>query len=235
MTPSVSPRHALSIACSIALSIVSAGCAPDDGYVDFEVTATESQPSGPQGIAHLDRTSVQGAPSLADDTHQMVQPILAAQGSDTTVSLRTTEQGDRLYVLERLLAQTDSVSIPTLRRWSINGAGGRIDTLPARTVFVGSLHDSLAVVVHVSERRSTRRSTRAYFVSLVDYRGSQVCLDLPLMEIRDRAVHFAIHGDTIVARELPARAPRAANDAGTRWRWQVRLSECPWNYVQGDR
>lgn len=235
MAPSASPRYSLSLACSLALSIVSAGCAADDGYLDYEVTATESQPSGPRGIIHLNSTRIQGASSSDENARQVASAVLTAHGSDTTVSLRTTEQGDRLYVVKRLLAQTDSVSIPTLRRWSINGAGGRIDTLPARTVFVGSLHDSLAVVVHMSERRSPRRSTRAYFVSLVDYRGSQVCLDLPLTEIRDRAVHFAIHGDTIVARELPARAPSVANDAGTRWRWQVRLSECPWNYVQGDR
>jgi hypothetical protein len=213
-----------------------AGCSPRDSYVDDYVIETASQPSGPVGIAFVDSTFDQVQNEHSTETlPQSALHRFSAVTMDSTVELSITDTVSRLYSSDRSTGQRDSISLPIIRRWSLRGRGGRVDTLPSRPIFLGVLHDSLALVVHESSRNSPQRSSRAFFASLINYLGFQVCLDLPLPEVRDRWFRLRISGDTLFATEQSNIVGRAASSDSRRvWRWHLRPRNCPWNFVQRD-
>ena len=108
------------------------GCSPRDSHVDDDVIATESQPNGPVGVAFVDSTFVPiQNETYAETSPQSALHRISAFTTDSTVELSTNDTIGRLYSSDRSTGQRDSISLPIIRRWSIDGRSGRVDTLPS--------------------------------------------------------------------------------------------------------
>ena len=169
----------------------------------------EAQPDGPVGLSLLDRVPLATTPAL-----EVMTP--AAQRGGTRVS---AERASDLVTVQRGASAPDSLQVPRLRRW------GATRSMPVLTRF---LDDSLVAVIHADVEPASTPSGGAHYLSLVNVRTGQVCLDLPVPESDARPPHFAWQADTLIA-TVPATDTRGG--AAERVRFQLDAKTCPWNYV----
>ncbi len=169
----------------------------------------EAQPDGPVGLSLLDRVPLATMPALAAMTPA------DQRGATQVAALRASD----FLSVQRGVAAPDSLQLPPLRRW------GATRSEPVLTRF---LDDSLIAVIHADAESGSTRSARAHYLSLVNLRSGQVCLDLPLRVGDAQPPHFAWQSDTLIA-TVPT--TETSGGAAERVRFQLDATKCPWNYV----
>ncbi len=170
---------------------------------------SEAQPDGPVGLSLLDRVPLSTTPALA-----VMTP--AVQRGVTRVS---AERASDFVTVQQGASAPDSLQLPRLRRW------GATRSEPVLTRF---LDDSLVAVIHADVEGAPPPSRSAHYLSLVNVRTGQVCLDLPLPVRAVRPPHFAWQADTLIA-TVPT--TETSGGAAERVRFALDAAKCPWNYV----
>jgi hypothetical protein len=170
---------------------------------------SEAQPDGPVGLTVLDRASLATAPTLD-----------AMTPADRRGAMQVAAQrASNFLTVQRGAAAPDSLQLPQLRRW------GATRSVPLLTRF---LDDSLVAVIHADVDGVASSSRGAHYLSLVNVRTGQVCLDLPVPVAAARPPHFTWRADTLLA-TVPS--GDASGGSAVRVRFQPDVTKCPWNYV----
>lgn len=145
------------------------------------------------------------------------------------------------YVYSSMLnGPADSILLPKLRR---RGAAVKElqatakDTAQGRTalfkssvpMLASTMSGSIVAVVHADVELVGNLFKGKYFLSLVNFKTRQVCIDLPLPVPVDPLPRLAMKSDTLIAVVQHA----DADDAPSAYlvRMHVDVSACPWNHV----
>lgn len=119
--------------------------------------------------------------------------------------------GGEVYTVDPLTGEiTDSLSIPVLRRRglpahalkaALAGDGFGLLNGASSLSIVGRLHGGGVVLVFRDLTREQVHFTGRAYVTVLDARGSPLCVDMPLPQAEDAAPLLSLVGDTVVALE----------------------------------